>query len=329
MRTKTFREVYEEIGVSRSTAQGWATRILGKTPNEGKDNTQWYFDEEDYEKMWMIRFYKQLKYKDGNIKEILNNPNINRQECLEKQIKELIEEKNKLEDVISAACWVKETGLSPKSLRLNIGKFEDIKYDDIMSILIATSNILNLGTDKDYLSDEYFVEKEIDIRLNVFEKIMNYCDEEIDISSPKVQTQVALIPEATILSCAFLPESELAQEINADYGAGKAEYFYKAIQYYCDKNPNNELYLALENIAELGLKRYATTSNEVQIEVQKIYLLFSVLSDKGKLDLLRTLEKIYGSEASKSVIDNGANRGLSWFISRSIQIFCDNLEKDL
>lgn len=329
MRTRTFREVYEEIGVSRSTAQGWATRILGKAQNEGKDNAQWYFDEEDYEKMWMIRFYKQLKYKDGNIKEILNNPNFNRQECLEKQIKELIEEKNKLEGVISAACWVKETGLSPKSLRLNIGKFEDIKYDDIMSILIATSNILNLGTDKDYLSDEYFIEKEIDIRLNAFEKIMNFCDEGIDISSLKVQNQVALIPEATILSCAFLPESELAREINTDYGAGKAEYFYKAIQYYCEKNSNNELYLALENIAELGLKRYATTSNEVQIEVQKIYFLFSVLSDKGKLDFLRTLEKIYGSEASKSVIDNGANRGLSWFISRSIQIFCNNLEKDL
>lgn len=329
MKARTFREVYEEIGVSRSTAQGWATRILGKTQNEGKDNTQWYFDEEDYEKMWMIRFYKQLKYKEGNIKEILNTPNFNRQECLEKQIKELIEEKNKLEDVISAACWVKETGLSPKSLRLNIGKFADIKYDDIMSILIATYNILNLGTDKDYFSEEYFVEKEIDNRFNVFEKIMNFCNEEIDISSSRVQDQIALIPEAAMFSCVFLPESELAREINTDYGTGKAEYFYKALQYYCDRNPNNELYLALENIAELGLKRYATTSNEVQLEVQKIYFLFSVLSDKGKLEFLRTLEKIYGSKASKNVIDNGANRGLSWFISRSIQIFCNSLEKDL
>lgn len=329
MKTRTFREVYEEIGVSRSTAQGWATRILGKTQNEGGDNAQWYFDEEDYEKMWMIRFYKQLKYKEGNIKEILNNPNFNKQECLEKQIKELIDEKNKLEDVISAACWVKETGISPKSLRLNISKFDDIKYDDIMSILITTSNILNLGTDKDHFSDEYFVEKEIDIRLNAFEKIMNFCNKEIDISSPKVQDQIALIPEATIFSCAFLPESELAREINEDYGTGKAEYFYNALQYYCDRNPNNELYLALENITELGLKRYATTSSEVQLEVQKIYFLSSVLSDKGKLDFLRTLEKIYGSQAIKNIIDNGANRGLSWFISRSIQIFCNNLQKDL
>lgn len=52
MKMRTFREVCEEIGVSRTTLQGWVNSILER-PTE-QDDLGWYFDDNDFEKIWQI-----------------------------------------------------------------------------------------------------------------------------------------------------------------------------------------------------------------------------------------------------------------------------------
>lgn len=326
MKMRTFREVYKEIGVSRTTAQGWVNFILER-PTE-QDVMGWYFDDNDFEKMWQIRFFKQLKYSNNEIKEILNNPNFDKKKCLEEQIQLLTKEKEELDNLISAACLMKETGFSPKTFRFGINEFEDIKYDHILSMVGTLFNILNKPDDEDEFID-YFVEEELDARLTAFEKIMDYCKKGMDIRSEEVQIQIALIPEAVIFDLWFSPDSELSVEIDNDYGEGKSAYFYEALQYYRNVNTDNELYSALENIAELGIEKFTTNSDEVQSEVKKIYNFFSILSNKGKLDVLRTMGEIYGSKAYINTIDNGASRGVSWFVSRALKIFCEKFEKEL
>lgn len=330
MKMRTFREVYEEIGVSRTTLQGWVNSILER-PTE-QDDLGWHFDDNDFEKIWQIRLFKQLRYNNSKIKEILNNPNFDKKKCLEEQILLLMKEKEELENLISAACLMKETGISPNTFRFGFNAFENINYDNILSILGATFNIFNKQEDEDDFTD-YIIEEEFDVRLAAFEKIMHFCKKGMDIRSEEVQLQISLIPEAIIFNLWFYPDSEISADIDKDYGKGKAAYFYEALQYYCNVNSNNEvgkeLFVALETIADLGIKKFTANSDEVQSEVKKIYNFFSILSDKGRLYMLRNLAELYGSKAYINTVDNGASRGVSWFVSRAINIYCDKLEKEL
>lgn len=334
MKMRTLREVYEEIGVSRTTLQGWVNGILGEPTVQ--DDTGWYFDDNDFEKIWQIRFFKQLKYSNGTIKEILNNPNFDKKKCLEEQILLLTKEKDELENLISAACLLKETGISPRTVRFGISELEDIRldnfYNDILHMIGTSFNIFNHSIDEDeFISD--FEEEEVNVRFDAFEKIMHFYKNGVDFRSEEIQLQIGLIPEAITFYLWFSPNSEIGAEIDKDYGDGSSVYFYNALQHYLNTNSNNEvgkeLFTALENIAELGIKKYAANSDEVQSEVKKIYHFFSILSDKGKLNMIRNMGKLYGSNAYINAIDNGAKRGLSWFISRAIHIYCDRLEKNL
>lgn len=330
MKMRTLREVYEEIGVSRTTLQGWVNGILEKPTLQ--DDTGWYFDDEDFEKIWQIRFFKQLKYSNSKIKEILNNPNFDKKKCLEEQILLLTKEKDELENLISAACLMKETGISPKTVRFEIVELEDIAkdnfYNDILCMLGTAFNIFNPPIDEDeFISD--FIEEEVDARFNAFERIMLFCKKGIDARSEEVQLQIELIPEAITFYLMFSPDSEMAAEIDKDYGEGKSAYFYDALQYYRNTKTGNkigqELFTALENIERFGINKFTANSDEVQSEVNEIYNFFRILSDKGKLNMLRAMGELYGSKAYINAFDNGAERGISWFISRAIQIYCDRL----
>lgn len=332
MKMRTFREVYEEIGVSRTTLQGWVNEILEKPTLQ--DDTGWYFDENDLEKIWQIRFFKQLRYSNNTIKKILNNPNFDKKKCLEEQIQLLKKEKDELENLISVACLLMETGMSPKTVRFGISEIEQIKhnniYNDILCMLAASFNIFNQLIDEDEIISD-FIESEVNARLTAFEKIMHLCEKGIDSCSKEVQLQISLIPEAIAFDLLFSSDSEIALEIDKDYGEGKAAYFYDALQHYHNINTGNEvgkeLSIALENIAELGINKFTANSEEVQSEVKKIYDFFSILSDKGKLKMLKNIGEVYGSKSYINAFDNGASRGVSWFISRAIQVYCDRLKK--
>lgn len=266
---RTLREVYEEIRVSRTTLQGWVNGILEKPTLQ--DDTGWYFDDEDFEKIWQIRFFKQLKYSNSKIKEILNNPNFDKKKCLEEQILLLTKEKDELENLISAACLMKETGISPKTVRFEIVELEDIAkdnfYNDILCMLGTAFNIFNPPIDEDeFISD--FIEEEVNARFDAFERIMLFCKKGVDVRSEEVQLQIELIPEAITFYLMFSPDSEMAAEIDKDYGEGKSAYFYDALQYYRNTKTGNEigqeLITALENIERFGINKFTANSDEVQ-----------------------------------------------------------------
>ena len=273
-----------------------------------------------------------MKYSNGKIKEILNNPNFDKKKCLEEQILLLTKEKDELENLISAACLMKETGISPKTVRFDIVELEDIAkdnfYNDILCMLGTAFNIFTPPIDEDeFISD--FIEEEVDARFDAFERIMLFCKKGLDARSEEVQLQIELIPEAITFYLMFSPDSEMAAEIDKDYGEGKSAYFYDALQYYRNTKTGNEigqeLFTALENIERFGINKFTANSDEVQSEVNKIYNFFRILSDKGKLNMLRAIGELYGSKAYINAFDNGAERGISWFISRAIQIYCDRL----
>ena len=133
----------------------------------------------------------------------------------------------------------------------------------------------------------------------------------------------------------FAPGAEIASEIDDIYGPGSAEYLFQATCYYCTKHEDNptdrNLIDALNNIENLGRKKYTTGSEEVQAQVKRIHEFFSnipAMSQAAHLSLLNNIGNMFGSNTYKELIDNGAERGVSWFISRAIQIYCTRLKEN-
>ena len=48
--------------------------------------------------------------------------------------------------------------------------------------------------------------------------------------------------------------------------------------------------------------------------------------DKICIKIFRNFGEMFGTDEYRNAFDNGAKRGIAWFISRAIEIFCDNAE---
>lgn len=335
---KTLNEVVDIVGLSRRVIQEYEDAELAIKPNNTNKYGHLQYDNNALERLWQLRFYKELGYDKKKIKSIMEASVYDKKKELEKVIEKLEEKKEKLDNLIGIAQMMKETGISSSALRFGIRELEDTRFDDIFGMLGATFTISKPA-------EEALTEEKADALFVAFEKTMKLCEKGMDISSEEVQCQIDLIHQITSLPdsimlflgiLCFSPDSEIATEIDEVYGNGKAAYFYNALKHYCSVNADNEadkeFNTALESIAEYGMKKYTTGSDEVQSEVKKIYHFFNginVLSEKEKLGMLRNLGELYGSKALKKLIDNGANKGISWFISRAILIYCDRLEKGL
>ena len=104
----TTTDICTELGVSRSTFKGWVYDILDRT-QEQNDKTELEFTEDEIAKLWLIRFYKQLKYSNSQIKEILNNPDFDITKTLLHQIEELNSQKNEIDNLIKVASIMKKS----------------------------------------------------------------------------------------------------------------------------------------------------------------------------------------------------------------------------
>ena len=43
--------------------------------------------------------------------------------------------------------------------------------------------------------------------------------------------------------------------------------------------------------------------------------------------MLSSFQKVYASNEMKKIVDGGSEKGYSWFISRSIEIYMENIKK--
>lgn len=53
-----------------------------------------------------------------------------------------------------------------------------------------------------------------------------------------------------------------------------------------------------------------------------------ILKPEMKIANMKRIQRMFGSQAYKNVIDGGIQKGISWFISRAIEIFLNNMEKE-
>ena len=132
--------------------------------------------------------------------------------------------------------------------------------------------------------------------------------------------------------CPLKVQMQLDVAIDEIFGNNSSKYLFEAIQTFSKNNQNNsydkELFECIGNIGEFGLKKYTTNSIEVQNEAKKIHELIMQIrlyNEKGQINLLSSLSKLFGSKEYKGIIDNGKEKGISWFVSRVLEIYVENI----
>lgn len=344
---KSLREVYEELGVSRTTLQGWLYDILEWPKQDTADNTALKISDDVLTTIWQIRFFKQLKYSNKKIKDILADPGFDISRSLEQQIAELTKQKEELEKLIKVATVMKETGLGPNSLRFGSAEMDEISYPNVIGILGLIGDNLAAIEKSEIDFEDFISDTELDAIVRSFKCLMKKGQEQLPVDASTVQEEVANLHRTIstitsesvfILASAtpyFLPDGEVGRDIDKEYGNGSAAFFYQAFEYYCNENSENELdrefYGALENIEKLARAKYSTNSPEVQAVVQKMYDFFSRATGRFSVytvPLLKNMGATYGSKEFRDAFENGAERGIFWFISRAIDIFCSKYENN-
>ncbi|MBE6051540.1 MAG: MerR family transcriptional regulator [Clostridium sp.] len=94
------KELADIVGISVRTLHYYDKINLLK-PNAIKDNGYRLYNESDLERLQQILFFKELDFTLQEIKEILDNPNFNREEALNIHKKLLTEKVNRLQKIIN------------------------------------------------------------------------------------------------------------------------------------------------------------------------------------------------------------------------------------
>lgn len=344
---KSLRDVYEELGVSRTTLQGWLYDILKWPRQDTADNTALNIPDDILPTIWQIRFFKQLKYSSKKIKDILADPSFDLSQSLEKQIVELTKQKEELENLIKVAMVMKETGIGPNSLRFGPAGMDEIGYPKIVGILGLMADKVATYAEAEIDLEKYISDAEVDAMVAVIERVSKMGQKHLHTDTAAVQEEIAkfhrilstIASESIIIlswvHLCFSPDGELGRELDSEYGTGSTAFFCGALEYYCNENAENEydkaFYMAWEEVGELANAKYTTSSPEVQAVIQKLYDFFSRAIGRFStytVPLLKNLGVTYGSKEFRDAFENGAERGGLWFISRAIEIYCSKYENN-
>lgn len=344
---KTLNEVAKIVGMSRRVIQEYERTKLATTPTTTNKYGHLLYDDKAIERLWQIRFYRELGYNKAQIKSIFSDPSYNKHDAISAQIALLEEKKEHLESLIETAKALNNMGLTSSAFRFGVQGMQDATFDSVFPIIGAAFGVMQSQA----VIEEAFVpalsEEDGDCWFEAVDTALKSFNHGAPFDSDFVQKQIGImhgitakeLSDSVILfswnNLSLSPGTEEAAEIDEIYGTGSSEFLFQAIHYYCsthaDNSTDRELTDALQVIERLGKKHYTTYSEEVQREVQRIHNFFSgisVISQEAHLRLLRNMGELFGTKAYRDLIDNGAEKGVSWFISRAIQIYCDRLKDE-
>ncbi len=342
MKKKTTMDVCAELGVSRTTLKGWVYDILDRT-QEQNDKTVLEFTEDEIAKLWLIRFYKQQKYSNSQIKECLNSPDFNMQSSLSAQINELVAQKEEIENLIKVANIMKDTGLPPASIRFGFDKAGKPKYEWLLTFLEEISENAILISQENVNIYNTITEEDAKLLSDNFKKLMRIAETKFGPGYSRDQTVAKEIhkivskysTESTVVLLwnliSFVSRTDYPIKINNKFGEGCAEYLYKVMHLYCKQNSNNDLdrlySSAMKILESLELHHFKENSDEVQDEVNKLFRFVKKVNKRTNEEciwILHQFGEILKNDEMRNLFDNNSKRFHTWFIPRAIEIYCDN-----
>lgn len=343
---KTLADVSALVGMTRRMIQEYEKAGLCKTPTETNKYGHLLYSDKAIEQLWQIRFYRELGYDKKHIKAIFDNKNFDKRTVLSNQIVELERKKDELDALIKVAKAMEKTGLTPAAIRFGIQGLEEASYNMLVPMLGTMFNIFQSDADIEDGFVANLTEGDWDVWFDAIEEIARLSDAGANVDNIEVQEQVSIIHGVTAKEMSdsvllfawntlfFAPDGDIAQEFSDIFEKAQIEFLYEALRFYCKANQENStdklLTDSLKNIEMFARQKKTTNCDEVQSEVAHIHEFLSrirCIKPEVQIKQLVCIGKTYGSSAYRDVIDDGAPKGISWFFSRAIEIYCDRLEQ--
>lgn len=124
---KKVHEVSKSIGVSKRTLQ-YYDEIGLLSPTKYTESGYRLYDDVALEKLWKILLMRELGYQLNDIKKIMNDPDFDMRDSIEKHIEILTKKKNRLDNLIGYASIIKMTGIIP----LSFEEYGDITFEEFI-----------------------------------------------------------------------------------------------------------------------------------------------------------------------------------------------------
>ena len=335
---KTLKEVEKIVGLKRRAIQEYEKAELARKPEvNGKCLL---YDDRSIDRLWQLRFYQELGYNMTDIKKIEQASTYDGKRELDRVIEELEKKRESLDNAISIARAMRETGMDFNELRSLTLRDAEIKPDDVLGILGMFSEIFVSDVDAEMYED-ILEEKDIDRIFMLLDKVNECYDLQLKYDDRTTYDYISKLHCVMKKLCAesvFLFEGLIlcflsASEMEEELGKTRYRYLQSSVRSYCKKNEDNPydriLVEATDMIEKLARKKYTANSKEVQNEVGRLHDFFGgigIFTEEGKLRIVKKIGEFYGSKAAKKAMDGGRERGISWFFSRAIEIYCENLK---
>ena len=339
---KTLKEVSQLVGMSRRVIQEYEKAGVAETPTTRNKYGYLLYDEAHIDRLWQIRFYRELGYEKKQILQILEDPDYDRHSALDAKIQCFQKKKRELDSLITMAQTAEETGITPTNIHCCIPGLKNASYN--LLIPLISTGIQTMIENTDILEDSLknITEADLDLVFNRIMEILDLAEEDFSFQSPEVQKQAALLhkamskklsPSVLILSwinLIFAPGTKGAAFLDENFRQGASEFLHQALLYYCTQNADNPtdrlLTGSIDRICSLSALQYGPESGQVQKEVENLHKFFSsvtILSQENCIRLLEIIGKVYESDAVRLFIGRKELQQSARLIAFSIRLYCD------
>lgn len=347
---KTLNEVVALVGLSRRVIQEYEKAGILERPKTTNRYGHLLYDDQAIARLWQIRFYREIdydkvesktgerKYDKNKLKEIFLDPDFDEGKTLTEQIEKLEIKRKKLDELINTAKAMQEAHIGPSQIHALTAGYDTVTFDRFLPVLTASLTSFAGIENEDIDFESIWSEKEIEYIQNAVISLIECWNDTEDPSSENVQRQLTMIL-SSFMKTEALPEipvnwilpmlrvnRSLEKELDEELGVGFYEFVLKALSSFSENQQSCDIEDAIEKMEQMGRKKYTTSSIEVQGEVKRMYdylMKFPMLSKELCLNLLMKFSDMFGSKEYIDEFDGGNTRGICWFISRAIQIFCD------
>lgn len=167
--------IEKNMGITRKAIDKYEEHGLIHPARNSQNGKYREFSEEDLEQIWHIKFFVELGFSLEEIKDMLRNPDFDLHKSIEEKIEKMEAEKNRLEQLIGLAKYIKVTGLFPGVPKeMGTIKFEDfLKYSYESLNVDADSQLTIINEMLQYMKSKPNNEWNDEDMQQLFEKVLS------------------------------------------------------------------------------------------------------------------------------------------------------------
>ena len=345
----TITEAAKIVGLTRRVIQEYESAGVAIKPTKRNKYGYLMYDDTCMNRLWQIRFYREMGYDKAKIKTIFENPRYDSAAAIDAQIAMLEEKKQEIENLISVAQLMKETGITPQSMQPR-SLVPGATFNDTFGFLGALARQMNSAENNGTFDGMEIPDEQAELMIDAFERGLSLYREGLSHNAPAVQEAVKSFHSAAkpILSDAvsglllagylIAPGSEGASAVEEEYQLpGVAEFLQLAIVKYCEDNidsgPDKSINDLLGEIVSMGKEKFKSNSPEVQAVVHRLFEFYQTgigVSYISPLDMMRSNVSYYSDPGMMPVIDKlFQGKGASKYLAAAIRYYCDDHDEKL